>query len=67
MSILENSRHIMQSVREYSEEMDVEIADTLDGRRVVVAYNEGGYNFVQIDFEDLRAWIMAHPEGVICE
>jgi hypothetical protein len=73
----------MEGVREYAEEMAVEIGetaatdyigtvyadnpprdDTPVGRKVIVAYNEAGYNCVLIDFEDLKAWIAAHPEAI---
>lgn len=70
MSIANNRR--IEGVREYSEEMPVEIADTVhseytnapSGKKVIVAYNEAGHNCVQIDFEDLKKWILAHPDGI---
>ncbi|MGA7155206.1 MAG: hypothetical protein WBY53_00060 [Acidobacteriaceae bacterium] len=70
MSVVGNRK--IDGIREYSEGMDVEFGETVasefseapPGRKVIIAYNEGGYNFVQIDFEDMRKWILAHPEGL---
>ena len=55
----------LSGVREYSEEMPVAIHKKVEnGRLVIVAYNEAGYNFVQIDLEDLKTWLAEHPEGL---
>ena len=70
MSIINNRK--IEGVREYSEEMDVEIAETVasefsnapSGRKIIVGYNQAGHDFVQIDFEDLKTWITEHPEGI---
>jgi hypothetical protein len=52
----------MEGVREYAEEMDVELRrESGTGRLVVVAFNEAGYNFIEIDFEDLKEWIRKNP------
>ena len=64
--------HKIEGVHEYAEEMDMEFGVTEaseysnapPGRKVIIAYNEGGHNCVNIDFEELKAWIYAHPDGV---
>ena len=50
------------SIREYGEELPVEIIDNniagiSSGRPVVRAYNEGGFNYTAIDIFDLLKWI----------
>jgi len=66
-----NKKIKMDGVTEYNEEMDVELAITKGkwgggkpekdwdgrGRIVIKAYNEGGYNSVEIDLVDLMNWI----------
>jgi hypothetical protein len=58
----------MEGVREYSESYDVALllAESGDGslpREVVIGWNEGGHNTVEIDLIDLLNWLKAHrPE-----
>ena len=45
-------------IREYSEEMRVEILFSEEHKRwIVKALNEGGYNWTQVDLIDLIEWI----------
>lgn len=50
------------AIREYCEEHEVSI-DLRDGRLVINATNEGGFNHTQVDLEDVVAWVAEHkPE-----
>lgn len=51
----------MEGVREYCEEFGVELND-VNGRPVIMAYNEGGYNSTQVDLLDLIEWLKEHKE-----
>lgn len=46
----------MGCVREHSENMKVFISNVND-REVIEAYNEGGYNFTQVDLLDVVDWV----------
>jgi hypothetical protein len=50
------------NIREYREQLDVEIeqlpyAELGVNRWVVYARNEAGYNGVEVDLEDIIAWV----------
>lgn len=47
---------VMAGVEEHTEELDVELA-TKKGRLVVRARNEGGFNFTEVDLEQLLKWV----------
>lgn len=47
---------IMIGVKEYCEEFAVYLVEHINDRMCVRAYNEGGYNQVNIDFYDLLDW-----------
>lgn len=52
----------MAGVREYAEEMPVELVTTKN-RLAVKAFNEAGYNCTEVDLLDLLAWVKANrPE-----
>jgi len=52
------NRITMDGVREYCEEMPVEIVISEHTERSVIrAYNEGGFNRVEIDLIDLLNWL----------
>ena len=59
----------MTGFREYAEEMPVFLLDadhSKRGRAVVLAYNEGGCNGVEIDLIDLMNWIKSkRPEFLL--
>ena len=57
IGILRAQRIVMKGVREYCEEMDVALSRTTEGRLVIEARNEGGYNCTQVDLEDLLDWL----------
>lgn len=46
----------MEGVREYYEEMSVELG-IMKGRIIIKAFNECGYNGTGVDLEDLLDWI----------
>jgi hypothetical protein len=58
---------IMQGVREYTEEMEVtlKIWDA-NGRLIIHALNEAGYNCTEVDLLDLLDWVRAN-ENIITE
>ncbi len=47
----------MKGVREYNEEMEVCLVPMESGRLAIKAFNEGGFNSVQIDLEDVIVWL----------
>ena len=53
---------IMAGVREYAEDMDVELMRTDDGRLAIQAYNECGFNITQVDLLDVLQWAEQHKE-----
>jgi hypothetical protein len=55
----------MGDVREYCERILVFLKTHKEGREIIEALNEGGYNGVEIDLLDLLEWIKKHrPELV---
>ena len=54
-------RIIMEGVREYAEDFDVELL-RVDGRLVIHAQNEGGCNGTRVDLLDLLGWVQRHEE-----
>jgi hypothetical protein len=52
----------MIGVREYAEEGPVELHER-DGRPVLIASNEGGYNCTIVDVWDLLDWLRDGPPG----
>lgn len=58
--VKENSEEeeiIMEGVREYAEEMEVVLAIGKNGRFMVNAYNEGGFDRTCVDLIDLIDWL----------
>ena len=60
------------NIREYNEEMEVEIGklsefyDVGEKDRVVIrAYNEGGCNATVVDLLDVMNWIYENPDKII--
>jgi hypothetical protein len=57
-------------IREYAEHQPVTIANLtgcgdLNGRLVVNAINEGGFNGVQVDLEDVLRWACANEREMV--
>ncbi len=48
----------LDRVREYAEDMPVELCRLSTGRLVIRASNEGGHNFTAVDLEDLLDALM---------
>jgi hypothetical protein len=48
---------IMHGVTEYAEGLDVRLQLEDNGRLIVSAYNEGGFNGTSIDLLELLAWL----------
>lgn len=46
-----------KNIREYNEGRKVAITRHKNGRWVIVAYNEGGYNSTRIDLQDIIDWV----------
>lgn len=55
---------IMDGVREYAEGYEVQLEQTKEGRFVVVARNEGGYNCTEVDLTDLIGWVEKHQSQI---
>lgn len=56
------------NIREYAEEMGVEVKEWTNGRVVVQAFNEAGYNFTLVDLLDVIAWVRLNkPELLTSE
>ncbi len=55
----------LEGVREYSEEMDVEIDVADNGRQIVRAFCEAGYNHTAIDLGDLLGWLAGPGAALI--
>jgi len=55
----------MKGVREYNEEMEVELND--GERPTVKAYNEGGYNSTEIDLIDIIEWTRVNRPNLLKE
>ena len=47
----------MEGVREYAEEMSVELGTHKNQRLIIKAYNEAGYNSTKVDLQDVVDWI----------
>lgn len=57
---------IMDGVMEYGEEMPVRLGICAENKRVViVAYNEAGYNSVEIDYAGLVHWVAQYGEAAV--
>jgi hypothetical protein len=48
---------VMDGVREYGEEYSVELEERDNGRLVISAFCEGGYNGTTVDLLDVIAWV----------
>ena len=48
---------IMHGVTEYAEGLDVKLQVEDNGRLVVSAWNEGGFNGTSVDLMELLAWL----------
>lgn len=46
-----------KNIREYNEGRKVAITKHENGRWVIVAYNEGGYNSTRVDLQDIIDWV----------
>ena len=53
---------VMEGVREYCEGMNVKLRADENGRLVIVALNEGGYNSTEVDLLDLLTWLETHEQ-----
>lgn len=58
---LSNQGIVMEGVREYCEEMEVRLLKR-NGRYVIEARNEGGYNSTEVDLLDLIQWLQKFHE-----
>jgi hypothetical protein len=56
---------VMEGVREYCEEMDVKLGKGDNGRLVIVALNEAGYNSTEVDLLDLLEWLKVNEHLVM--
>ena len=56
---------IMHGVTEYAEGLDVRLQLEDNGRPIVSAYNEGGFNGTSIDLLQLLAWLRANRPDLI--
>jgi effector-binding domain-containing protein len=57
----------MPGVRAYDNEPNVELWRHSNGRLVIRAYNEGGYNGTEVDLLDLLDWAQSSGREVIAE
>ena len=55
---------VMQGVKEYAENMDVELQH-VDGRYVIYAQNEAGHNCTMVDLIDVLLWVHKHLPTLI--
>jgi predicted type IV restriction endonuclease len=55
----------MNGVSEYCEEMAVRLAITDNGRWVVRALNEGGYNSTEVDLFELLEWLRCNRPDLL--
>ena len=54
---------VMDGVTEYGEGAAVELHKDNNGKLLVVAYNEGGYNSTAVDLLDILLWVKTnYPE-----
>ena len=51
---------IMHGVTEYAEGLDVRLQLEDNGRLIISAKNEGGYNGTSVDLLELLAWLRAN-------
>ena len=58
---------IMHGVTEYAEGLDVKLQVEDNGRLVVSAWNEGGFNGTSVDLMELLAWLRANRPDLIEE
>lgn len=58
---------IMHGVTEYAEGLDVRLHVVGNGRWVVTAWNEGGFNGTSVDLLELLAWLRANRPDLIEE
>lgn len=56
---------IMHGVTEYAEGLDVKLQMEDNGRPIVSAYNEGGFNGTSVDLLELLAWLRANRPDLI--
>ena len=59
LSTLDDNGIEMVGVAEYAEDMRVELAKHDNGRLIIRAYNEGGYNCTCVDLTQLLGWLSA--------
>lgn len=55
----------MQGVRCYGEKLPVELAEEDDGRLVVRASNQAGFDSTCVDLLDLLAWLVKNRPDII--
>ncbi len=55
------------TIREYAEEENVEVVMHKNGRLVIRAINEGGYNFTAVDLLDLLTWVKVNMPELLKE
>jgi hypothetical protein len=55
---------VMTGVKEYAENMDVEL-QYVGGRYVIYAQNEAGYNCTMVDLIDVLLWVHKHLPTMI--
>jgi len=58
-------RLTMEGVREYAEEMDVQLVQQDDGRWVIKAKNEAGHNCTLVDVLDLVNWLYMNKPDLL--
>ena len=56
---------IMHGVTEYAEGLDVKLQMEDNGRLIVSAWNEGGFNGTSIDLLELLAWLRANRPDLL--
>lgn len=54
-------------IREYCESLIVEVDVGDDGRLVVRAFNESGYNSTEVDLLDVLEWVRQHRPELLCD
>ena len=58
---------IRHGVTEYAEGLDVKLQVEDNGRLVVSAWNEGGFNGTSVDLMELLAWLKSNRPDLIEE
>jgi hypothetical protein len=56
---------IMHGVTEYAEGLDVKLQMEDNGRLIISAKNEGGYNGTSVDLLELLAWLRANQPDLM--